>query len=229
MTAATSINGTNGTNGSHKEDMFDSIEDSLEAFGRGEFLVVLDSTDRENEGDLIMAAQDVTTEKMAWMVRYTSGLICVPMTGERTLALDLPQMVPKNQERHQTAYTVSTDYSHNTTTGISAHDRALTARKLADPTVKPTDFRRPGHMFPLRSVKGGVRVRKGHTEAATDLCRLSGKEEVAVICEIVREEDGLMARRDDCIAFARKWGLKVCTIEDLVAYVEEREGPYVEE
>src|SRR5207248_5136862 len=165
-----------------------------------------------------------TTSKMAFMVRHTSGLICVPMTSQRTVALELPQMVAKNQERHQTAYTVSCDYTHGTTTGISAHDRALTARQLASPTAKPGDFRRPGHMFPLRSVAGGVRARRGHTEASTELCRLAGKSEVAVICEIVREEDGLMARRDDCVAFARKWGLKVCTIEDLVDYVEATEG-----
>jgi len=146
------------------------------------------------------------------------------MCDSRTQALDLPQMVPKNQERHQTAYTVSCDYSHDTTTGISAHDRALTARKLADPSARAEDFRRPGHIFPLRSVEGGVRSRVGHTEASTELCRLAQKEPVAVICEIVREEDGLMARRDECISFARRWGFKVCTIEDLVKYVEEKEG-----
>jgi len=230
-TMTVTTNGTtNGMNGSQKKQAasFDSIEDSLQAFRRGEFLVVLDSTDRENEGDLIIAAEDMTTEKMAWMVRWTSGLICVPMTSSKTETLELPQMVPKNQERHQTAYTVSTDYAHNTTTGISAHDRALTARKLADPNVKPEEFRRPGHMFPLRAVRGGVRARTGHTEAATELCRLAGKQEVGVICEIVKEEDGLMARRDDCIAFARKWDLKVCTIEDLVEYVIEKEGKLAE-
>ena len=146
------------------------------------------------------------------------------MTPSRTISLNLPQMVPKNQERHQTAYTISCDYSHNTTTGISAHDRALTARKLADPSTKAEDFRRPGHIFPLRSLEGGVRARVGHTEASTEFCRLAGKEQVAAICEIVKDEDGLMARRDDCVDFARQWGLKVCTIEDLVEYVEEKEG-----
>ncbi|KAF3282622.1 hypothetical protein TWF970_001372 [Orbilia oligospora] len=151
------------------------------------------------------------------------------MTPDHTDRLELPQMVPKNQDHLLTAYTISVDYATDTTTGISAHDRALTARKLADPTSKPLEFRRPGHILPLRAKKGGVRVRRGHTEAATELCRLSGKEQVAVICEIVREEDGLMARRDDCIAFARKWGFKVCTIEDMVEYVEAKEGKWVDE
>ncbi|EPS40804.1 hypothetical protein H072_5310 [Dactylellina haptotyla CBS 200.50] len=230
-TTATATNGTcetNGSNGGHTEHLFDSIEDSLAAFKRGEFLIVLDSTDRENEGDLIIAAEDCTTEKMAFLVRHTSGYVCLPMTPERTKRLDLPQMVPQNQDDLLTAYTVSVDFAHGTTTGISAHDRALTARKLADPTSKPSDFKRPGHVIPLRSRRGGVRVRTGHTEAATELCRLTGKEEVGVICEIVREEDGLMARRDDCIAFARRWGIKVCTIEDLVEYVEAKEGKLVE-
>ncbi|KAK6344162.1 3,4-dihydroxy 2-butanone 4-phosphate synthase [Orbilia brochopaga] len=226
---ATVANGsTNGTaangNGGHAGHLFDSIEDSIEAFKRGEFLVVLDSTDRENEGDLIMAAEDMTTEKMAFMVRHTSGYVCVPMTADRTKRLQLPQMVAENQDGLGTAYTISTDYAHNTTTGISAHDRALTARKLADPDTKPEDFRRPGHILPLRARVGGVRARRGHTEAAVELCRLAGKSPVGVICEIVREEDGLMARRDDCVAFARRWGVRVCTIEDLVAYIEAREG-----
>ncbi|KAF3926321.1 hypothetical protein AA313_de0201037 [Arthrobotrys entomopaga] len=231
-TTTTTTNGgsypSNGSNGSDTEHLFDSIEDSLEAFSRGEFLVVLDSTDRENEGDLIIAAENCSTEKMAFLVRHSSGYVCLPMTPERTKRLDLPQMVPQNQDALLTAYTISVDYAHNTTTGISAHDRALTARKLADPTSKPADFRRPGHVLPLRSRKGGVRVRRGHTEAATELCRLTGKEEVAVICELVREDDGLMARRDYCIEFARKWGIKVCTIEDLVEYVEGKEGEFVE-
>ncbi|KAK6538020.1 3,4-dihydroxy 2-butanone 4-phosphate synthase [Orbilia ellipsospora] len=224
---ATTTNGSyqsNGSNGSEPEHLFDSIEDSLEAFSRGEFLIVLDSTDRENEGDLIIAAEHCTTEKMAFLVRHSSGYVCLPMTPERTKRLDLPQMVPQNQDHLLTAYTISVDYAYNTTTGISAHDRALTARKLADPTSKATDFRRPGHVLPLRSRMGGVRVRRGHTEAATELCRLTGKEEVAVICELVREEDGLMARRDYCIDFARRWGIKVCTIEDLAEYVEKKEG-----
>ncbi|KAK6357370.1 hypothetical protein TWF718_001683 [Orbilia javanica] len=227
---ANGANGVNGTNGSHaRDERFDSIEESVEAFRRGEFLVVLDSTDRENEGDLIIAAQDVTTEKMAFMVRHTSGYVCVPMTPAHTDRLELPQMVPKNQDNLLTAYTITVDFATGTTTGISAHDRALTARKLADPTSKPLEFRRPGHVLPLRARNGGVRVRRGHTEAATELCRLAGKEEVGVICEIVREEDGLMARRDDCIAFARRWGFKVCTIEDMVDYVEAKEGKWVDE
>ncbi|KAJ6259807.1 hypothetical protein Dda_5448 [Drechslerella dactyloides] len=241
MPATMATNGTNGasvngsangsSNGSSNgvERLFDTIEDSIEAFKRGEFLVVLDSTDRENEGDLIIAAEDMTTDKMAFMVRHTSGYVCVPMTPDRTKRLNLPQMVADNQDGLGTAYTISADYAHNTTTGISAHDRALTARKLADPTTKPEDFRRPGHILPLRARVGGVRVRRGHTEAAVELCRLAGKSPVGVICEIVREEDGLMARRDDCVAFARRWGVRVCTIEDLVAYVEATEGTLEEQ
>ncbi|KAI5803477.1 DHBP synthase RibB-like alpha/beta domain-containing protein [Peziza echinospora] len=203
--------------------MFDSIEDSVAAFAKGEFLVVLDNADRENEGDLIIAADAVTTEKMAWMVRYTSGLIVVPMSPELITQYSLPPMVVHNEDLHQTAFTVSCDYAHGTTTGISAHDRALTIRKLADSSTVPSDFRRPGHIFPLRAVPGGVRVRGGHTEAAVEFCRLAGKREVGAICELVREEDGLMMRRDECVAFARRWGCKVCTIDDLVAHLERTE------
>lgn len=211
-------------NGTSVAKMFDSIEDSIAAFGRGEFLVVLDSADRENEGDLVIAAEDMTTEKMAWMVRYTSGLIVAPMSDPILQNLSLPQMVANNQESHCTAFTISCDYAYNTTTGISAHDRALTCRKLADPSVTASDFRRPGHMFPLRAVEGGVLARPGHTEAGVDFCKLSGKREASVICELVREEDGLMMRRDQCVEFARRWGLKVCTIEGLVEYLKKRKG-----
>ncbi|KAF8456545.1 3,4-dihydroxy-2-butanone 4-phosphate synthase [Terfezia claveryi] len=202
-------------------DMFDSIEDSIAAFARGEFLVVLDSADRENEGDLVIAAEDLTTEKMAWMVKHTSGLIVAPMAAPLLEHLALPQMVADNQESHCTAFTISCDYAYNTTTGISAHDRALTCRKLADPLATAADFRRPGHMFPLRAVEGGVRARPGHTEAGVDFCKLAGKWEVSAICELVRPDDGLMMRRDECVAFARTWGLKVCTIEALVEYLKK--------
>jgi len=201
---------------------FDSIESCIAAFAQGEFLVVLDSADRENEGDLIIAAQEMSTEKMAWMVRYTSGLVTAPMSTPLLKRLDLPQMVLNNQEAHSTAFTISCDYAHDTTTGISAHDRALTCRKLADPTVTAADFRRPGHMFPLRAVPTGVVTRQGHTEAAVEFCKLAGMREAGVICELVRDEDGLMMRRDECIVFARKWGLKVCSIEDLVEYVKNK-------
>ncbi|CAG8811053.1 29216_t:CDS:2, partial [Racocetra persica] len=176
---------------------FDSITDALKDFSEGKFVLVVDNEDRENEGDLIIAAEKVTTEKMAFMVRYTSGLICVPTTPERLDQLQLPLMVPNNTEKMKTAYTISVDYKYNTTTGISAHDRALTARSLANPTITASDFNRPGHVFPLRYREGGVLKRIGHTEASVDLCKLSGLQPVGVICELVRD-DGQMARRDDC-------------------------------
>ncbi len=215
---------------------FDSIESSIAAFRRGEFVVVLDSQDRENEGDLIIAAEDITTEKMAFMVRHTSGLICTPLRSHLALSLSLPQMVSHNADPNRTAYTISIDSNDETvTTGISAHDRALTCRTLASPDIQASHFRRPGHVFPLRARDGGVRERTGHTEAAIELCRLAGKSEVGVICEMVDDGEELpgraemrepdMLRRDGCLKFARKWGLKACTIEDLVDYVVEKEGP----
>lgn len=149
-----------------------------------------------------------------------SGYICAPTTGERLDELQLPLMVEKNTELMRTAYTVSCDYAHGTTTGISAHDRALTSRKLADPTSKPEDFMRPGHILPLRSVPGGTFNRFGHTEAAVDLCQLANVAPVACIGEIIKEDDpkGDMARRDDCFAFAKKHNIKMITIKDIIAY-----------
>ncbi|KAL5328494.1 hypothetical protein ACEPPN_001993 [Leptodophora sp. 'Broadleaf-Isolate-01'] len=219
---------------------FDSIEDTIQAYKNGEFIVVLDDLSRENEGDLIIAAEDVTTEKMAFMVRYTSGLICAPMPPSLTEQLGLPQMVSQadSEDPNRTAYTVSVDAkSPLTTTGISAHDRALTCRTLASASATKDSFRRPGHVFPLRAREGGVRERTGHTEAAVEFCRLAGKRLVGAICELVEdgeEVDGQalrtepeMMRRDGCLAFGKRWGLKVCTIEDLVEYVERTEGKLV--
>lgn len=216
---------------------FDPIEDALKAFSDGQFIVVMDDTSRENEGDLIIAAEDITPAKMSFMVRYTSGLICTPVTSELADKLDLPLMVaPKeNEDPNRTAYTLSIDAQDDTvTTGISAHDRALTCNFLASSKSTPASFRRPGHVFPLRARPGLVRQRQGHTEAAVELCRLTGKALAGVISEIVddgeevegqaeRKEGGMM-RRDACLAFGKRWGLKVCTIEDLVKYVEEKEG-----
>ncbi|TAQ90654.1 hypothetical protein B7494_g1022 [Chlorociboria aeruginascens] len=213
---------------------FDSIEDTIQAFKNGEFIVVLDDLSRENEGDLIIAAADMTTEKMAFMIRYTSGLICAPLSSSLATKLELPQMVPNSEDHLRTAYTVSIDAnSAEVTTGISSHDRALTCRTLASKTATRDSFRRPGHLFPLRARDGGVRERTGHTEAAVEFCRLTGKPLVGVISELVvdgeevtaqalRHESGMM-RRDGCLEFGRKWGLKVCTIEDLVVYVEKIE------
>ncbi|CAJ2505003.1 Uu.00g123970.m01.CDS01 [Anthostomella pinea] len=214
---------------------FDSIPDTIAAFRNGEFIVVMDDPGRENEGDLIIAADSITPEQMAFMVRYSSGLICAPITPALTESLKLPQMVPDNEDPRGTAYTVSVDSADpSVTTGIGPHDRALTVRTLADPSATAASFRRPGHVFPLRARPGGVRARRGHTEAAVDFCRLAGKVEAAAICEIVddgaevngraiREGPGMM-RGEGCIAFARKWGLKACTIEDLVTYLEKTEG-----
>ncbi|CAG8444137.1 14350_t:CDS:2 [Ambispora leptoticha] len=198
--------------------VFDSIESALKDFVEGKFVVVVDNEDRENEGDLVIAAEKMTTEKMAFMVRYTSGLICVPTAPTRLDQLKLPLMVPNSTDRLKTAYTISVDYKHNTTTGISAHDRALTARSLANFAITdPADFIRPGHIFPLRYTEGGVLKRIGHTEASIDLCKLAGLKPVSVICELVKD-DGLMARRDDCRAFADEHGLKLISISDLVQY-----------
>ncbi|BDD55675.1 3,4-dihydroxy 2-butanone 4-phosphate synthase [Monascus purpureus] len=218
---------------------FDSIEDTIGAFKNGEFIIVLDSQDRENEGDLIIAAESITDAQMAFLVRHTSGLICAPITPEIAAHLSLPQMVVENGDPKGTAYTVSIDSSHaSVTTGISAQDRALTCRTLAAPNATAADFRRPGHILPLQARSGGVRVRKGHTEAAVEFCRLAGKRPAAVIAELVedgeqtvgvaeiRGNNGMM-RRDGCLKFGKKWGLKVCTIEDLVAYLEKVEGPGV--
>ncbi|KAF9366437.1 hypothetical protein BGX34_002712 [Mortierella sp. NVP85] len=200
---------------------FDSIEDAIKDFAEGKFVIAVDNEDRENEGDLIIAAEKVTTEQMAFLIRHSSGYVCVPTAPSRLEELNLPLMVPDNQELMKTAYTISVDYAHGTTTGISAHDRALTARSLADPTKTAKDFNRPGHILPLRYTKGGVLRRTGHTEASVDLCKLAGLQPVAVICELVNDRDGSMARRDDCMKFALEHNIKLVTIADLVKYREE--------
>jgi 3,4-dihydroxy 2-butanone 4-phosphate synthase len=195
---------------------------------------VLDSPDRENEGDLIIAASALTPEKCSFLIRYSSGYICAPMPVSRAAALNLPQMVSENLDPNRTAYTLSVDSTDSSvTTGISANDRSLTCRRLADPTAKSTQFRRPGHILPLQARDGGVRERRGHTEAAVDLCRLAGKQPVGVICELVVDGKevpgqtqlvgGGMMRKDNCLAFGKKWGIKVCTIEDMVKYIVENE------
>jgi 3,4-dihydroxy 2-butanone 4-phosphate synthase len=171
----------------------------------------------------------MTPEKMSFMVRYSSGLICTPLSTTLTESLNLPQMVAVNTESHTTAYTVSVDSAHSdVTTGISAQDRSLTCQALADPSSGPLSFRRPGHVFPLRARDGGVLTRPGHTEAAVDFCKLAGLAEAGVICEIVDDGEevegaavrrgGGMMRRDACLAFGHKWNLKVCTIDALIEY-----------
>ncbi|KAI5119957.1 hypothetical protein M0805_002146 [Coniferiporia weirii] len=204
---------------------FDAVQDALAAFGRGEFLVVMDDEARENEGDLIIAAAHCTTEKMAWMIKHTSGYICIALPGARLEELEIPMMVPDNQDRNKTAYTVTVDYRHGTTTGISAHDRALTARSLVSPGARAADFSRPGHMVPLRAREGGVLVRTGHTEAGVELCALTGQAPGGVLCELVNDDAaGSMARRDDCRAFADRWGLKMVGVEMLAEWRRARGG-----
>jgi 3,4-dihydroxy 2-butanone 4-phosphate synthase / GTP cyclohydrolase II len=195
-----------------------SIEEILADLKAGRMVVIMDDEDRENEGDLIMAAERTTAEAVAFMIRYTSGIICVPMEEEDGLVrLDLPQMVQANSESHRTAFTVSVDFKHGTSTGVSGADRAATIRALADPNTVAADFARPGHIFPLRSRKGGVLVRAGHTEASVDLCRLAGLKPVGVLCEVMND-DGTMARRPQLEVFAKKHSLKIGTISDLIRY-----------
>ena len=202
---------------------FASIEEAVAAFGRGEIVVVVDDEDRENEGDLIMAAEAVTPEKIAFFLEHTSGLICAPLTGERIDALDLPLMVPVNTESHRTAFTVSVDYRHDTTTGISAYDRAATIRALVDPATRPADLARPGHVFPLRYRPGGVLKRAGHTEAAVDLARLAGLAPAGVLCEVVDAKKTDMARLPDLERFAKEYGLLLISIADLIRYRRQTE------
>ena len=227
---------TNGTSTPGISSRFSSIPAAIAAFSAGKFIVVLDNESRENEGDLIIAAQDITSAQMAFMIRHTSGLICTPLTGALADKLELPQMVVSNEDPNRTAYTISVDASAElgVTTGISAGDRSLTCRTLASKMPKKEELRRPGHVFPLRAREGGVLVRPGHTEAAVDFCRLAGKREVGVICEMVvdgeevegsaERQGGGMMRRDQCLEFGRRWGLEVVTIEDLVEYRLRTEG-----
>jgi 3,4-dihydroxy 2-butanone 4-phosphate synthase/GTP cyclohydrolase II len=196
---------------------FASIPEAVDAVRRGGFVVVVDDADRENEGDLIVAAEKVTPEKVAFMVRHTSGLICAPVVGERLDELRLPLMVAENTDSHRTAFTVSVDYVHGTTTGISAGDRAATIRALIDPATQAADLARPGHIFPLRYQPGGVLKRAGHTEAAVDLARLAGLFPAGALCELVNE-DGSMARLPELERFAKEHDILLVSIADLIAH-----------
>ncbi|MDR2036177.1 MAG: bifunctional 3,4-dihydroxy-2-butanone-4-phosphate synthase/GTP cyclohydrolase II [Coriobacteriales bacterium] len=195
---------------------FDSIEDALEALRKGEMILVTDDQERENEGDLICAAEFATTYNVNFMATYAKGLICMPMSVEFCERLQIPQMVSVNTDSHETAFTVSIDHV-DTTTGISAAERSITALKCAEEGAKPEDFRRPGHMFPLLSKPNGVLDRNGHTEATVDLMRLAGLKECGLCCEIMRD-DGTMMRTAELIDFAERWKLKLITIEDLQKY-----------
>ena len=194
-----------------------AVERAVSALGGGQFVLVVDDEDRENEGDLILAASAATPEKIAFMVRHTSGLICVPLEPLRLDELALPLMVHQNTESFHTAFTISVDLVHGTTTGISASDRAKTIRALADTRYGPLDFARPGHVFPLRYTRGGVLVRPGHTEAAVDLCRLAGLPRAGVLCELV-EDDGTMMRGRRLIEFAAEHEMPVLSISELVTH-----------
>jgi len=201
---------------------FSTIEEAVAAIRRGEFVVVVDDADRENEGDLIIAAEMVTPDRIAFMVRHTSGLICVPLLGERLDDLRLPLMVSESTDSHRTAFTVSVDSLQGTTTGISAADRAATIRALIDEATRPEDLARPGHIFPLRYRRGGVLRRAGHTEAAVDLASLAGLYPAGVLCEIVKD-DGSMARMPELVEFAAAHEIPIVTIADLISYRRHRE------
>ena len=202
--------------------MFTHIENAIAAVANGEIVIVVDDEDRENEGDLIMAAEKITPEAMGFFVRHTSGVICMPMLGERLDTLQLPLMVSNNTESQRTAFTVSVDAVQEVTTGISAADRAATVRKLISSDARPDDFARPGHIFPLRYREGGVLKRAGHTEAAVDLARLAGLEQAGVLAEVVND-DGTMARLPQLQAFVEEHGLHLITIADLIRYRRHRE------
>lgn len=196
---------------------FDTIPEAINAIARGDMVIVVDDEDRENEGDLTIAASKVTPDAINFMARYGRGLICLPMEEERLDELRLPLMVQHNSSRFETAFTVSIDAKKGTTTGISAADRATTIRAAINPNTKPEDLARPGHIFPLRAKKGGVLNRAGQTEAAVDLARLSGLHPSGVICEVMKD-DGLMARVPDLIPFAKTHNIKIITIKDLIEY-----------
>ncbi|MEI6855344.1 MAG: bifunctional 3,4-dihydroxy-2-butanone-4-phosphate synthase/GTP cyclohydrolase II [Acidimicrobiaceae bacterium] len=200
-----------------------TIEEAIEQLRNGGMVVVVDDEDRENEGDLIMAAEDVTPQSMAFFLEHTSGVFCVPLESTRADELDLPLMVVANTEAQRTAFTVTVDYRHGTTTGISSHDRAATINALINPETRPTDLNRPGHIFPLRYRPGGVLKRAGHTEATVDLSRLAGKYPSGVLCEIVTADKSDMARLPELTEFAKKHNLPIVSIADLIRYRRHHE------
>ncbi len=206
---------------------FAAAPDLIEAIGRGDMVVVVDDADRENEGDLIVAAERITEAQMAFMIRHTSGIICLPMTEDRLDQLALPQMVRINTDRRHTAFTQSIDAREGVSTGISAADRTKTVRVVLDPDSKPDDLARPGHIFPLRADPGGVLKRAGHTEAAVDLARLAGLEPAGVLAEVMND-DGSVARLPDLERFAKEHGLLLGTIADLIAYRRSLEEKLIE-
>ena len=199
-----------------------TIPEAIEDIKAGRFVIIVDDEGRENEGDLVMAAEKVTPEAINFMAKHARGLICLPVIGERLDELRIPLMVGENTSRHETAFTISIEAKHRVSTGISAYDRAVTIKAVLDPTTKPEDLARPGHTFPLRAREGGVLVRVGHTEAIVDLARLAGLYPAGVICEIMAE-DGTMARFPELEVMAQQHGLKMVTIADLIAYRRRHE------
>jgi 3,4-dihydroxy 2-butanone 4-phosphate synthase/GTP cyclohydrolase II len=214
MAKATNIRIAKGAQG---RGPFASVEEAIEAIRAGRMIIVVDDEDRENEGDLTIAAEKVTPEAINFMAKYGRGLICLSMTGQRLDELEIPLMVEKNTTAFNTAFCVSIEAKHNVSTGISAVDRATTVKVAIDPKTRPSDLARPGHMFPLRARDGGVLVRAGQTEAAVDLARMAGLYPAGVICEIMND-DGTMARVPELTKFARKHGLLMITIADLIKY-----------
>jgi 3,4-dihydroxy 2-butanone 4-phosphate synthase/GTP cyclohydrolase II len=202
--------------GGVKMSQFNTIEEALEQLRKGKIILVTDDPDRENEGDFVCAAEFATTENINFMATHGKGLICMPMSEAYVKKLELPQMVTQNTDNHETAFTVSIDHV-STTTGISAVERSVTAMKCVDEKAKPEDFRRPGHMFPLKAKPDGVLERNGHTEATVDLCRLAGLKECGLCCEIM-SEDGTMMRTTELMGLAKKWNLTFITIKDLQEY-----------
>jgi len=199
-----------------------TMAEAIEDIKAGNFIIIVDDEDRENEGDLVMAAEKVTPEAINFMAKYGRGLICMPIIGERLDELKVPMMVGENTSKHGTAFTISIEAKHRVTTGISAYDRAATIKAVLDPTTEPEDLARPGHTFPLRARDGGVLVRAGHTEAIVDLARLAGLYPAGVICEIL-SEDGTMARLPQLEAMAEEQGIKIVAISDLIAYRRRHE------
>jgi 3,4-dihydroxy 2-butanone 4-phosphate synthase/GTP cyclohydrolase II len=205
-----------------EKQIFNSIEEAIEDFRSGRILIVVDDEDRENEGDFVLAADKVTPETINFFVREGRGVVCAPITSQRAEELNLDLMVEANTSLHETPFTVSIDYIHGTTTGVSASDRAATVRALANPDSSANDFARPGHIFPLRAMEGGVLRRAGHTEAVIDLCKLAGMSHAGVLCEILAE-DGTMARVRQLLVIAQKFGLKIITVRALIEYRLRRE------
>ncbi|NLG18609.1 MAG: bifunctional 3,4-dihydroxy-2-butanone-4-phosphate synthase/GTP cyclohydrolase II [Fibrobacter sp.] len=201
---------------------FSKIQEIIEDFRNGKFVIIVDEEDRENEGDLAFASQLCTPDKVNFMAKHGRGLICVSMEGKRLDELQIPMMVSQNTSRFETAFTVSIEAKDGTTTGISAADRSTTIRKLVDPSAKPEDFIRPGHMFPIRARDGGVLIRSGQTEASVDLARLAGLYPSGVICEIMNE-DGTMSRMPDLIKFSAEHGIKIISVADLIRYRTAKE------